>query len=416
MVNVSRLAPGIGAWLLVLSIAPVTASAGSYVATTQLSFTGTQVEYPDSLTPDGKGGFVGTTQGGTIFDFSPATNSVTRMATVGGDVVGGLVPAAPGVFYGTTYTGGTMGEGSIFRFTLATHAVSNLVNFTGPNGENPNGPLVADGQGNYLGTTSFGGSSSKGTVFSFNPATDVLTTLASFNGANGAVPQSGLVPDGQGHYLGTTHQGGTANEGTVFSFNPASGAISALASFTGLNGADPYAGLVPDGRGGFLGTTPFGGPSDKGTIFAFDPATSALTTLVNFNNANGATAYAGLVPDGRGSFLGTTVAGLEGDVAVGKLFSLDPATGDLTTLTNFVNTFQSEPVSGLIGSDPSSPLVSDGQGDFFGTTARGGTQGLGTIYEISAVPEPRSLILAGSGALVLVASRLISHARRRIGM
>jgi uncharacterized repeat protein (TIGR03803 family) len=238
-----------------------------------------------------------------------------------------------------------------------------------------------------------------------------VTTLASFNGTNGFLPTGGLVADGHGNFFGTTRMGGTSNDGTIFSFNPATGTLTSLVSFTGSNGSLPYVGLVSDGHGQFLGTTVFGGSSSDGTIFSFDPTTTLLTTLINFNGKNGSLPYNLMVPDGQGDFVGTTVQGLAGDVVVGTAYSLDPTSGVLTRLGNFAGTYQSEPVPGVNGSDPSSPLVSDGKGDFFGTTRDGGADTLGTIFELAAVPEPSSLVL---GCMALILLGLFAYARVRL--
>ena len=108
MFHSSRVMLGIG--VLILGLAPELASAGSVVLATQASFTAADGARPDSLTPDGQGGFLGTTQT-SIFGFNPATGVVTKLASIGGDDVGGLVAGGSGIFYGTTSTGGTMGDG-----------------------------------------------------------------------------------------------------------------------------------------------------------------------------------------------------------------------------------------------------------------------------------------------------------------
>jgi uncharacterized repeat protein (TIGR03803 family) len=74
---------------------------------------------------------------------------------------------------------------------------------------------MRDPQGNLFGTTVGGGAFGVGTVFELSPGSGTLTTLASFNGANGANPYAGLVRDPQGNLFGTTALGGTNNLGTV---------------------------------------------------------------------------------------------------------------------------------------------------------------------------------------------------------
>jgi uncharacterized repeat protein (TIGR03803 family) len=283
---------------------------------------------------------------------------------------------------------------------------------THPNGQYPTGPLTPDGQGNFIGAAE-GGAFGRGTIFRFDTATGSLTSLASFSGTNVATPNGGLVLDGRGNIVGTTYGGGTASYGTVFSLNPTTGVLTTLANFTGPNGAAPGVGLVPDGHGHFLGTTRFGGKSGNGTIFDIDPSTGELTTLASFSGTNGAIPNTPLVPDGLGHFLGTTASGRTTATYNGTVFLFDPSSDAVTMLDSFVGTRQSEPVPGSIGASPSSALVPDGHGDFFGTTLVGGTNDLGTIYELIPVPEPPSLAQAGLGVVVLLIARQRWYGRIR---
>ena len=63
--------------------------------------------------------------------------------------------------------------------------------------------MVQGSDGNFYGTTILGGASSHGTVFQMTSA-GVLTTLVSFNNANGAVPLAALVQGTDGNFYGTT--------------------------------------------------------------------------------------------------------------------------------------------------------------------------------------------------------------------
>ena len=71
--------------------------------------------------------------------------------------------------------------------------------------------------GDFYGTTRYGGASNKGTIFKFDPATGTLTTLHVFSGGNGAEPRGELVQGRDGHFYGTTSAGGSTNLGNVFS-------------------------------------------------------------------------------------------------------------------------------------------------------------------------------------------------------
>jgi uncharacterized repeat protein (TIGR03803 family) len=81
--------------------------------------------------------------------------------------------------------------------------------------------LVIDAQGNLYGTTFGGGTLSKGTVFKLTPA-GTETVLHSFTAGttDGTQPYAGLVRDGQGNLYGTTHAGGAHGKGTVFKITP----------------------------------------------------------------------------------------------------------------------------------------------------------------------------------------------------
>jgi uncharacterized repeat protein (TIGR03803 family) len=64
-----------------------------------------------------------------------------------------------------------------------------------------------------------------------------LTTLISFNGANGATPAGGLIADAAGDLIGTTTAGGANNDGTVFELTGTGFQSSSLPSGTGYTGS-----------------------------------------------------------------------------------------------------------------------------------------------------------------------------------
>ena len=64
----------------------------------------------------------------------------------------------------------------------------------------------------------------------------------------------GVIMDSSGNLYGTTLGGGTGGYGTVFEVAKGSGTITTLASFNGTNGADPFGGLIMDSSGNLYGT------------------------------------------------------------------------------------------------------------------------------------------------------------------
>src|SRR5262249_32275419 len=187
--------------------------------------------------------------------------------------------------------------------------ITTLAAFNGGNGADPDAGLIEDSRGNLFGTTSAGGPNGHGTVFEVAAGSGSITTLASFNGANGSTPGAGLIEDSRGNLFGTTFGGGTSGDGTVFEVMAGSGTITTLASFNGANGANPLGGLIEDSSGNLFGTTSGGITNGAGTVFEVAAGSGAITTLAAFNGANGANPGAGLIEDSKGNLFGTTAQG-----------------------------------------------------------------------------------------------------------
>ena len=229
--------------------------------------------------------------------------------------------------------------------------------------------------GNFYGTTALGGQHFQGTVFRID-ATGNLTTLHSFSGSpnDGSNPVAGLVQGSDGNFYGTTPSGGAHFQGIVFRISQG-GTHAVLHSFAGYpaEGGVPFAALVQDNDGDFYGTTAVGGAHFKGTVFKIDAAGS-LITLHSFSGSpgEGANPVAGLVQGSDGNFYGTTALG--GTHFRGTVFNID-ATGSLTTL----HSFSGSPSEGAL---PFAGLVQGSDGNFYGTTVLGGAHGAGTVFTL----------------------------------
>ena len=119
------------------------------------------------------------------------------------------------------------------------------------------------------------------------PAQAGITTLASFTRANGSGPNAGVTFDSSGNLFGTTYQGGTSGSGTVYEIAKGSSTLTTLASFTfnGTNGDTPYAGVTFDSSGNLFGTTYQGGTSGQGTVYEIAGAGSPVpesSTVISF--------------------------------------------------------------------------------------------------------------------------------------
>ncbi len=177
-----------------------------------------------------------------------------------------LVQAADGNFYGTAQNGGTNGGwGTIFSIT-ATGTLTALHSFANTDGAQPVAGLTLDTDGSFYGTTYAGGTYNAGTVFKL--ALDgTFASLYSFTGgADGSNCYGGLLLASDGNFYGTTEQGGAYGLGTVYRISR-EGVLTTLASFDGYQGAVPECTLIQATDGNLYGTTQFGGTEDYGAIF-----------------------------------------------------------------------------------------------------------------------------------------------------
>jgi len=353
--------------------------------------TGTLVQGTD-------GNLYGTTSGngpfgyGTIFRISPSGTLTTLYhfcakgppCTDGYHPLAGLIQAANGAFYGTTEYGGTTNYGgTIFKFSSS--GLTTLYSFCSqPNctdGEQPYAPLVQAANGEFYGTTGYGGAYGGGTIFKFSRSGS-LTTLHHFcaqpNCADGQYPFAPLVPALDGSLYGTTVFGGTSDWGVVFKFN--SGGLTKLYEFNGNDGKDPGAGLTFAADGKFYGATAgaagAAGSDLYGTIFSITP-NGVLATLHNFSYGDGA--GPGLLVQGTdGNLYGTTQYGTTGASNNGTVFSITPG-GTLALLHLFTGSDGFRPIAGL---------VQHTNGNFYGTTISGGYFGSGTLFSLSMGLSP----------------------------
>ena len=209
---------------------------------------------------------------GTVFKLTPG-GTLTVLDTLSGVDGWGpseLIQATDGNFYGATYGGGASCCGTVFKISPGG-ALTTLHSFSGTDGNGPTAGLVQGIGANsperdLYGTAFSGGADGYGSVYKIT-LEGTLTTLHNFDGTEGANPYAGLVQGTDGNFYGTTLNGGTDNWGTVFEITPR-GRFTMLHTFTGPDGLRPYGGLVQATDGSFYGTTDQGGSTGCGTIFS----------------------------------------------------------------------------------------------------------------------------------------------------
>jgi uncharacterized repeat protein (TIGR03803 family) len=355
--------------------------------------------------------------------------------------VGGIVFDSAGNLYGATQGGGssscrsTISQcGTVFQLSPPakkgdpwTETVLYVFKGNGnSDGAMPFGGLVIDSAGNLYGTTGYGGTGNCsvlgtlmgcGTVFELSPPTQkggawTETVLYSFqSGKDGYLPNGDLVFDRAGNLYGATTYGGGHGScnapyyqycGTVFKLSPpkqkgGKWTEEILQSFAGIatgkqygDGANPNGGLVLDGKGAVYSTTYIGGyncPHSSnqgcGTAFKLSPPTKkggawGKDVLRRFNESDGCYPDAGVIFDSGGNVYGTTVCG--GSDGVGTVFELKLPTGKSRSWKESVlYSFTDE----TDGANPMAGLTLDSHGHLYGTTHDGSGGGVyGTVFEL----------------------------------
>jgi uncharacterized repeat protein (TIGR03803 family) len=202
----------------------------------------------------------------------------------------GLTLGKDGNLYGTTQVGGQTNQGTVFKVTLSgAQTVIYQFRSGGVDGQYPNGPLVQASDGNFYGTTRYGGDLAGatfdlcefgcGALFSITP-TGVERLLHSFDDtANGLLPQGKLIVGTDGNLYGTTDYGGDTTScphgcGTVFK-SSLSGNQSAVYRFGPVSAQIPItpafaSNLVLGSHGNVYGTAG-GGEFGAGIVLRVSP-------------------------------------------------------------------------------------------------------------------------------------------------
>jgi len=339
------------------------------------------------VTQDSAGNLYGTTyQGGAanagvVYKLNPSGQETLLYAftgeTDGGNPYGGVIVDSAGNLYGTTCNGGAANAGAVFEVSPSGQETV-LYSFKGKDdGANPRAGVIADSAGNLYGTTYAGGKLSAGVVYKLDTAgqESVLHAFSPPNG--GAAPTAGVIQDSAGNFYG-------AASDIVYEL-AANGQYTVLARLGCFKtGGNASAGVVRDAAGNLYGTsdpappacTGGGGPPSNGVVYKVDTS-GQMTVLYRFPGASrpepdlSSGPNAGVVLDSAGNLYGAT---LYGGLA-GMVYKVNTA-GQETGLY----TFPAAPG----GSISFGGLVRDSAGNLYGTTQEGGAANEGVLYKANA--------------------------------
>jgi len=308
--------------------------------------------------------------------------------------------------YGGNYTsscnyGGTQtGCGVIYKMSHhgSVWTFDVLSSFDGANGYNPEQLITIAPDGILYGTTQWGGSGDChdsapgcGTIFRLQPPATfcpsvtcswTVTNLHKFLGrpSDGAFPEIGsMAMDSAGNIYGTTWSGGLYQQGTVYELSPTPNGwtMSVLYNFSGPDGSYPEGGVALDNAGNLYGMTMEGGENDYGAAYQLTHTASGWTehVLHSFNSqTDGASPTGNPVIDSSGNVYGTTES--YGSNGGGTVWQLSPGNGGWTF--SVLYSFTGGSLSGPFGG-----LLLDNAGNLYGTTINDGAHEYGSVFKLS---------------------------------
>lgn len=350
------------------------------------------------LTPDGAGGFYGTTgsgaatSDGTVFELSPnGSGGWTETVLYGfGGAADNVILDRAGSLYGTTFEGGAYGYGVVFELSLmgTSWMETDLYSFTnGADGAYPRNGVIADAAGNLYGTNETAYGLEGMSVFELSPSAGSWTerTIYTSGSDNSVDAYAGLTMDAAGNIFGATFN-------SVFELSPDGNGgwtPTVIHTFTGDLGDGYGLGGTPvlDKKGNLYITTTSGGAGKCGTVFELSPATGGAWTaklLYSFKGGagDGNLPFGGLVLDAARNIYGTTAYG--GVANSGIVYELVAPVGTGRYKEKVLWSF-----NGTDGESPYGSLILNRAGNLLGTTLYGGSNwhgvpsGNGVVFELT---------------------------------
>ncbi len=328
----------------------------------------------------------GTNGAGTIFktdgngnNYQVIENFGSPFVEMGRCPVGKLCEAHNGKFYGMTTYGGTSSYGTLYEWDPETNIYTEIFEFDGTEtGSNPHGSLLLATNGKLYGTTINGGNNGDGVLFEWDPTTYIYAKKIDFiRYKYGRWPIGTLMQANNGKFYGMTCSGGEKDQGVLFEWDPIENIYSVRYNFDGKISSQMHdEWLIQAEDGKLYGMTESGGANDLGIIFEWDPVNNIFTKKLDFDLETGGNPLGSFIQATNGKLYGATRNGGANDLDCGVLFEWDPLANTFTKKYdfNYLNGFVEN------GGCPLSSLVQVDSNKILGV-ALGGIHGSGVLFE-----------------------------------
>ncbi len=242
-------------------------------------------------------------------------------------------------FYGVTKFGGDNLYGTLYEYDPATNIFTKKHDFDYATGHRPSAQLSVYNNKLY-GLCTAGSTNDLGNIYEFNPATNAYAQKVVLDYTKGTLPY-GRMTLYNNKFYGMCFGGGNSYKGTIFEYNPAINSFIKKLDLDSTNGSRPF-GTFTEFNGKLYGMTLYGGNTDSGVIIQYDPLTNILTKKKDLNDASGKWPLSNLVVSNNKLY---GLNSLGGTSDAGTLFEFDPATNVYTKRFDFSPTAGRKPRS-----------------------------------------------------------------------
>jgi uncharacterized repeat protein (TIGR03803 family) len=329
--------------------------------------------------------------------------------------VGSVILAEDGYLYGTAATGGTNGNGCLWRCLPSGASFGIVYSFTGGwDGGAPASGVIDGGDGYLYGTAPQGGSFNSGVIFKYALASSAISTIHNFGGSNDGAAgangsTSGLTISIYNTLYGTCSGGGPNGLGIIYTVSTDGTAYNIVHSFSGVqasgpnDGDTPVGALVQNADGYLYGVSQFGGDNDLGTVFRVATSVPNLTACTPPTGVVGAdftltVTGAGFVPTSQVLWNGATLPTTY--VNSSTLTAQVPAADVSAPSTAAISVYNNVPGGGTSNSIPFQ-VNADLLSGISTPAATLGPTATGTVTLSAAAPTNGTVVWLSSGSPVV---------------